>query len=94
MACGVPCVVTDLGDCAHIVGDTGKVVPPRDAKALAQAWEELVRLGPAGRQALGVRARTRMETHFNLSRIASDYAAVYRDLLDGAAGKQVAPVTS
>jgi glycosyltransferase involved in cell wall biosynthesis len=93
MACGVPCVVTDLGDCAHIVGDTGKVVPPRDPEALARAWEEFVRLGPGGRRELGVRARTRMETHFSLSRIASDYAAVYRDLLDGVPRERVAPVT-
>ena len=92
MACGVPCVVTDLGDCAHLVGDTGKVVPPRDPEALARAWEELVRLGSSGRLALGVQARTRIEKHFSLSRIASDYAAIYRDLLGGAARGQLAPI--
>jgi glycosyltransferase involved in cell wall biosynthesis len=93
MACGVPCVVTDLGDCAHLVGDTGKVVPTRDPEALAGAWEELVRLGSLGRQGLGVRARTRIETHFSLKRVASDYAAIYRDLLGGTAQERHPPVT-
>jgi glycosyltransferase involved in cell wall biosynthesis len=42
MACGVPCVVTDVGDSAWIVGNKGVVVPPKNPEALKTAIDELI----------------------------------------------------
>lgn len=84
MACGVPCVVTDVGDAAWIVGDTGRVVPIRDPLALADAWFELVEAGDSTRQALGARARARVVEHFDLETIAGRYASLYVELAQAA----------
>jgi len=42
MSCGVPCVVTDVGDSAIIVGDCGTVVKPNSIKELVRGIEELL----------------------------------------------------
>jgi glycosyltransferase involved in cell wall biosynthesis/peptidoglycan/xylan/chitin deacetylase (PgdA/CDA1 family) len=77
MACGVPCVVTRVGDAAWIVGDTGTAVPPADPEALLAGWEALVDAGTEGRGRLGERARRRVVDNFELGRVAGQYEAVY-----------------
>ncbi|WP_156927061.1 glycosyltransferase [Azospirillum halopraeferens] len=80
MACGVPCVSTDVGDAAMIVGGTGVIVEPRDPVALAMGWRHMLRLGPEGRIALGADARARVLASFSLPVIAASYEAFYGDL--------------
>jgi glycosyltransferase involved in cell wall biosynthesis len=71
MACGVPCIVTDVGDAAHIVSETGYVAPPHDPAALARALSQMLALTPGERQALGTAARARIEKSFNISQLAA-----------------------
>jgi glycosyltransferase involved in cell wall biosynthesis len=42
MACGIPCVVTDAGDSAWIVGDSSLIVPPKHPEALKSAIHSLI----------------------------------------------------
>ena len=81
MASGVPCVVTDVGDAAHIVGSSGLIVPPRDPLALAGAWEELLMRSEQERRQLGLEARQRIVEHFDIVRVAQTYAALYQDII-------------
>jgi len=77
MACGVPCVVTDVGDSALLVGETGRVVPPGTPRALAEAWREIIEMDPEGRNRLGLLARRRIEEHFRLPLIVARYEGLY-----------------
>jgi glycosyltransferase involved in cell wall biosynthesis len=80
MACGVPCVVTDVGDCADVVDDTGLVVPPRDAEALAEAWLALLTKGQEERRRMGRRARKRIIERYSLPTVVRQFEDVYRDV--------------
>jgi glycosyltransferase involved in cell wall biosynthesis len=81
MACEVACVVTNVGDSALIVGETGLVVPPKDPIALAQAWRDWLNLSDSERQARGAQARARIESEFNLRAMVTKTAAALEELL-------------
>jgi glycosyltransferase involved in cell wall biosynthesis len=78
MACGVPCVGTDVGDVARLLSDTGTVVPPRDPAALASALLAVLALEPDRRQALGARARARIERDFGMAAMVGAYETLWR----------------
>ncbi len=81
MSCGVPCVVTDVGDSGWIVGECGRVVSPKNPVALANAWKELIDLGSEGRVALGRAARERIIECFALESVVTEYENLYENAL-------------
>ena len=90
MSCAVPCVVTDVGDSAWIVGNTGKIVPPKNSQALANAWKQLLELGKEGRTALGQATRSRNIELFSLDSIVTRYEQEYENALSKQILKQAA----
>lgn len=76
MACGVPCVVTNVGDSARLVEDSGIVVPVGDAPAIAAAWAEL-RRDTRDLDARGERARMRILESYSMATEASAYRSLW-----------------
>lgn len=84
MSCQIPCVSTDIGDSKTIVGETGIVVPPKDPKSLAEAWNKLILLGKEERHNLGLEARKRIETNFDIdssNSFVKKYESIYQAAL-------------
>jgi len=84
MACETLCLVTDTGDAALIVGDTGWVVPPRDSAQLAAGLRTaLSALGDTDAIQLRRRdARARIEAHFSVERMVESYSRVWQAAAD------------
>jgi glycosyltransferase involved in cell wall biosynthesis len=80
MACGVPCVVTDVGDSKLIVGETGIVVPPKNPEALSAGWAamaERLSENPQLRDAV----RARVESRLSLSALVRNTSDTLLGLL-------------
>ncbi len=76
MACGVPCIATDVGDANVVLGDTGFLCPPRDAAALASAMKRFLALSAGERAALSRKARQRIEQNFTIPQMINRTAKV------------------
>lgn len=78
MATKVPCIATDLGDCAYIVGETGKVIDADNAEALEKALGWALNTSAEERIRLGDLARRRVGEKFGLDRVADRYVEVLK----------------
>lgn len=77
MSCGTPCVVTDVGDSAFMVGMTGFVVPPSNPQLLAAAIEKMLNLEDVERKRLGLLARKRVCELFGIENVVEMYEKLY-----------------
>jgi glycosyltransferase involved in cell wall biosynthesis len=77
MACDVPCVATDVGDSAEIIGDSRLIVPRQDPQALMRVWRMLLDKGPH----LALEGwRSRIAARYSLGRMCAHYESLYRSL--------------
>jgi len=90
MACGTPCVATDVGDAALIVGNDAWVVPPGNPEMLAQAIAcVLDSLEREGAKILGAQCRERIVENFNLKRMAVSYRSLWGKVISGSSQSEL-----
>lgn len=80
MACGIPCVTTDSGGPAEVVGDTGRVVAVGDMAALAQELVGVLNLPPDQKAELAARARARVVANYEIGHVTRLHEVLYERL--------------
>lgn len=81
MASNTACVVTDVGDSAFIVGDTGVVVEIKKPEQLMSGWVKILSLSESKRNKIGEKARQRIVENFTIDKIAKKYLDLYNSLI-------------
>jgi glycosyltransferase involved in cell wall biosynthesis len=75
MACGVPCISTNVGDCRRILGDIGHVVNNHDVNAFVSEIERYMLLSEEEQRVHRKSVRAWVETNFEISRKLSEHEA-------------------
>jgi glycosyltransferase involved in cell wall biosynthesis len=70
MACGVPCVSTNVGDCKSIIGEFGRVLSDATPEDLVNSWEELISTLQSSTTSIGRLARERIIAEYSIERMA------------------------
>jgi glycosyltransferase involved in cell wall biosynthesis len=89
MACGTPCVVTDVGDARTIIGEHGWAAPPADPGALSRAIREAkTALSGAGRDSLRAACRAHIREHFSHEVMVAAFERAWLSTMRPARGAQ------
>jgi len=80
MACGTPCVVTDVGDGVDIVGDASLHAPVGDENALARGWMKLIAEDPEDKVDRATACRTRIVENFSMGAMVGAHQHLYQSL--------------
>ena len=87
MACETPCVTTDVGDAADILGDPDRVVPVGDVQAMAEAINSVLAQPESSREAMGREGRERIASRYAIDQVITSYESLWSDLATGKADR-------
>ena len=77
MSSGVPCISTDVGDSALVIGDTGWVIQPGDAEALRSAIKLAIGESKASHQNRSLSSSQRILDNYQLKAVVQRYFEIY-----------------
>ena len=81
MSCGIPCIVSDVGDCKKILNEPEWVVNSGDFNLLAHKIIKMLSLNDFQRYSLGVKLRDRIKNNYSINKITKEYESMYKNLI-------------
>lgn len=84
MACGKPCITTNVGDCAVLLNGNGIVVKPESDRALLSALKRLISSRVEKRETMGANSRKHIQETYSLRSLVAAYISLYKKVLQGA----------
>jgi len=81
LACEVPCVATDVGHSARVVGPGGIIVPAKNPAALAKAWEQILSLSQEKRRQMGQQGRKHIVKNFSTQQMVHATEKIFLDVV-------------
>ena len=80
MACEVPCIATDVGDCREILNENKNIFKVGDIEEIANRCIDLLNLSDIEKAALGKKSRKRIKDHFSIEKVCDRYQSIYTQL--------------
>jgi glycosyltransferase involved in cell wall biosynthesis len=82
LACEVPCVATDVGDSARVVGPGGIIVPAKNPAILAEAWEQILSMPQEKRRQMGQQGRKHIVKNFSTQQMVHATEKIFLDVVE------------
>jgi len=81
MACGTPCIVSDVGDSARIVAEFGFVYPPSQSNNLILRLQQALDVSSTDYNELAFSCRRHISNNYSINAVYGKYANLYNNLI-------------